>query len=253
MRQSDTLDGTTPGGANTSHTVAVELLTWLLAAVPASGSRADYLSAAIEANVLGRSTLEGRRRAVRYLRELYLLDPSRILFRSLRDLWDEDPSARPLLAGLSAYARDPVFRASAGAVLPTVPGELVTSDDLTRAVLAVFPDAYNASTAGKIGRNTASSWTQTGHLAGRRRKVRRLVIATPASATYAMLLGHLEGARGQALYETLWAQFLDADRYDMERLADLAARRGYLEMKSAGGVVEIGFRHLLREVPGDAT
>jgi hypothetical protein len=199
---------------------------------------------------LGRSTIEGRRRAVRYLRELYLLDPSRILFRALRDLWDEEPSARPLLAGLSAYARDPVFRASAGGVLPTAPGDPVTSDDLTRAVLGVFPNAYNASTAGKIGRNTGSSWTQTGHLTGRSRKVREDVTATPASAAYAMLLGHLDGDRGQALYETPWAQFLDADRHDMERLAGLAARRGYLEMKSAGGVVEVGFRHLLRDEPG---
>jgi hypothetical protein len=238
--------GTRAGGANTSHTIAVDLLSRLLDAVPVGAPHEDYIRAAVDANVLGRSTLEGRRRAVRYLRELYLLEPARVLFRALRDLWDQDLVAQPLIAGLSAYARDSVFRASAAGLLPVPPGAPVTSEDLTNAVLAVFPDTYNAGTAGKIGRNTGSSWTQTGHLSGRRHKVRRRVEATPASAAYALLLGHLEGKRGQALFDTCWTAFLDASPHEMASLADAAARHGYLEVRSAGGVVEIGFRHLLR-------
>src|SRR4051812_4720478 len=90
-----------PGGTNTSHTIAVDLLTSLLAALPAAATREDYERVAVEENVLGRATRAGRARTFRYLRELYLLDPSRLLFRALRDLWDEDPSARPLLACLA--------------------------------------------------------------------------------------------------------------------------------------------------------
>jgi hypothetical protein len=91
------------------------------------------------------------------LRELYLLEPSRLLFRALRDLWDEDATAQPLLARLVALARDSGFRASAAAVLPVPPGARVTSDELTAAVTAHFPGVYNAGTAAKIGRNTGSS------------------------------------------------------------------------------------------------
>jgi hypothetical protein len=246
----DVIDGTNPGGANTSHTIAVDLLKRLLDAVPTRASRGEYLDAAIEDNVLGRATAEGRRRTVRYLRELYLLDPHRILFRALRDLWGEDADAQPLLAGLASFARDSVFRASACAVLPVEPGIGVSSEDLTEAVTTAFPGVYNVSTADKIGRNTGSSWTQSGHLVGRSRKVRRRVDLRPASAAYALLFGHLEGLRGQALFETSWTQFLGATPHDMHGLADLAARRGYLELKSSGGVVEIGFRHLLRPMEG---
>lgn len=242
-----------PGGANTSHTIAVELLSRLLTNVPAGAPHEDYLAAAIDENVLGRSTVEGRRRAVRYLRELYLLDSTKVLFRALRDLWDQDSRAQPLIAGLSAYTRDSVFRASATGLLPVLPGATVTSNDLTKAVLEVFPGAYNEGSAAKIGRNTGSSWTQTGHLSGKRHKVRRRVEATPASATYALFLGYLEGKRGQALYDTCWSAFLDASPHDMASLADAAARRGYLELRSAGGVVEIGFQYLLRpELKGGA-
>jgi len=248
--QADIVDGRSPGGANTSHTIAVDLLTRLLAGVPQTGSLDDYLTAAVEGNLLGRATVEGRRRAVRYLREVYLLDSRRVLFRALRDLWAEDPAAHAQLAGLSAYARDSVFRASGGAVLPLLPGSSVLSDDLTTAVTVAFPGAYNESTAGKVGRNTASSWTQTGHLVGRTKKVRTKIEATLPAAAYALLIGHLEGSRGQALYDTSWTCFLDTSPHDMASLADGAGRRGYLEVRNAGGVVEIGFRHLLRRQNG---
>jgi len=249
--QAGITDRARPGGANTSHTIAVELLSSLLAAVPPGATRDSYLQAATEANVLARSTVEGRRRTVRYLRELYMLDTTRTLFRALRDLWDEEEPSRPLIAGLCAYARDSVFRASAGGVLPLAPGSRVSSEDLTRAVVEVFPDVYNEGTAAKIGRNTASSWTQTGHLAGRQNKVRTRVVASPASVTYALLLGHLEGRRGQSLFDTEWTGFLDTSPSEVASMTEAASRRGYLELRSAGGVVEIGFRHLLRPGLGD--
>lgn len=248
----DIVSGKVPGGANTSHTIALAHLTSLLAGVPASATRRDYEDAAVHQNLLGRTTFEGRRRTFRYLRELYLLDPQRILFRSLRDLWDEDPRSRPHLGGLSALARDSAFRATADQVLSAPPGAIVTADDLAGAVQDAFPSAYNASSAAKIGRNTASSWTQTGHLAGRTRKTRQPIVPTPVSATFAVLLGFLQGARGQALFDTLWTRFLDATPREIEHLASEASQRGYLELRSAGGVVEVSFRHLLRPLEGES-
>ncbi|WNI14278.1 hypothetical protein [Actinacidiphila sp. ITFR-21] len=246
LARSDIVAGDRAGGANTSHTIALELLGRLLATVPGGASAGDYHRAAVDDNVLGRSTLEGRRRAFRYLRELYLLDPSRLLFRALRDLWDEDPAARPLLAGLAALARDSVFRASAAAVVPAPPGTVVSSADLARAVAAAFPGSYSGASVAKIGRNTGSSWTQTGHLRGRTGKTRVRVEARPAAAAFALLLGHVQGARGQGLFTTRWAGFLDRDAHELTALVERAGLDGYLENRSAGGVVEIGFRHLLR-------
>jgi hypothetical protein len=247
----DILDGDAPGGTNTSHTIAVAHLSSLLAFLPPTSTRRDYEAAAVEQNLLGRATVEGRRRTFRYLRELYLMDPSRILFRALRDLWDEDLESQRLLAGLSALARDSVFRASAKGLLAVAPGTAVAAEDLAGFVTAVFPGAYNDATAAKIGRNTASSWTQTGHLQGRQSKTRQKVEGRPAAATYALLLGHLQGERGQSLCDSLWTRFLDATPREIESLAEAASHRGYLELRSGGGVLEIGFRHLLRPLEGN--
>ena len=54
------------------------------------------------------------------------------------------------------------------------------------------------------------------------------------------------GMRGQALFETLWASVLDQPT---SHLVDLAAARlpaGMLELRHAGGVIDVGFRELLR-------
>lgn len=242
----DIVSGHVPGGTNTSHTIAIGHLASLLSAVPMASDLADYEIAALEHNVLGRATTEGRRRTFRYLRELYLLNANRVMFRAMRDLWDEDEQSQPLLAGLSAMARDSVFRASAPGLLALGEGAQVTADMLTGFVEAAFPHAYNEGTAAKIGRNTASSWTQTGHLHGRTTKTRQRVEPRPAALAFALLLGHLQGSRGQSLYDTQWTRFFDADLREIEAVAGVAGQRGYIELRSGGGIVEIGFRHLLR-------
>ncbi|MDP9459006.1 MAG: hypothetical protein M3Q22_01725 [Actinomycetota bacterium] len=235
-----------PGGTNTSHTIAVDLLTSLLAATPPTATGGDYERVAVEENVLGRATRAGRARTFRYLRELYLLDPTRLLFRALRDLWDEDVAAQPLLACLTALVRDSAFRATSHAVLSSPVGASVDAGALTGAVVKRYPDVYNVATAAKIGRNTASSWTQSGHLEGRSNKRRRRPLVAPSSTTLSLLLGHLSGLRGEALFSSSWARVLDVPPEEVRRLAADASRRRYLELKDGGGVVEIGFRHLLR-------
>jgi len=240
--------GEVSGGTNTSHTIVVGGLTALLDAVPAAAPPAAYEQAALEANVLGKATDGARWRTYRYLRELYLLRPDSLLFRALRDLWPVDPPARPLLAGLCALARDAVFRASSAAITSSSPGDTLGSADLADAIGEQFPTSYSAGTLAKTGRNTFSSWEQTGHLAdaGRAAKVRTRAICRPADVAYALLLGHMEGVRGRALFDTLWARVLDQPMSHLLDLAASASQHGMLELRQAGGVVEVGFRELLR-------
>ena len=96
-------------------------------------------------------------------------------------------------------------------------------------------------------RNSASSWTQSGHLNGRMRKVRKRVEPPIAAVTYALLLGFLLGHRGAALLHTLWAQLLDLGEGRILELAIDAKRMGLLEMSQAGGVMMISFNTLLTE------
>src|SRR5687767_11989362 len=112
---------TRAGGANSSHTILLPALSRVLASVEYRADAEAYERALVDDNVLGKGTAESRRRTLRYLKELYLLRPDSILFRALRDVWTDDPAGQPLLACLCALARDPLFRASAPAVLDADP------------------------------------------------------------------------------------------------------------------------------------
>lgn len=244
--------GNRSGGTNTSHTIVVPALVTLLGAVKPDADASTYEQAVIKQNVLGKATAGSRQRTLRYLRELYQLRPDSILFRALRDLWPDDPLGQPLLAGLCALARDAVFRASASAILDSNPGDEVTSRDLAEAVEKVFPTAYRETTLAKIGRNTASSWEQDGHLAAiaRTEKVRRRPVCTPSTTAYALLLGHLEGVRGAALFETIWSRALDQPRSHLIELARVASQRSLIDFRHSGGVTDVGFTELLRPMEG---
>jgi hypothetical protein len=76
-------------------------------------------------------------------------------------------------------------------------------------------------------------------------------IVPAADVAYALLLGHVEGRRSQALFETRWALVLDQPTSHLLDLAATASQHGMLELRHAGGVIEVGFRELLR--PFDPT
>lgn len=242
------------GGPNTSHTIVLSALEAVLDAVPAEATHVEYERAALEGNVLAKQTEGARRRTFRYLKELYLLRPDALLFRALRDLWEDERDAQPLLAGLCALARDAVFRASSPAIIESSPGDGLTSRELADAVGEHFPTSYRGSTLAKIGRNAFSSWEQTGHLAPGRRatKVRTRATCRPANIAYALMLGYIQGIRGQALFETLWAKVLDQPTSHLFDLASLASQRGLLEFRHGGGVVEVDFHELLRPFQGES-
>ena len=248
MMGQEIVPGDRSGGATTSHTILIRALATLLDVVDRSADANAYRRAVLEQNVLGKKSDGARKRTLRYLRELYLLRPDSILFRALRDLWTDEPTGQPLLAGLCALARDPVFRSSAQAILPANPGDEVVSEDLAEAVEKEFPTAYSESTLAKIGRNTSSSWEQTGHLeaVARTAKVRRRPICTPSTTAFALMLGHLEGVRGAALFDTVWARVLDHPRHHLFEMAAVAAQRSLIDFRHSGGITDVGFAQLLR-------
>ena len=252
-RAAEIVPGDVPGGPSTSQTMMVSSLQQLLALLPPDAPPDAYRSAVMEDNALGKDTTSGREWAFRQLRRYYALDPRSLLFRALRDLWTTDTPGQRLLALLCAMARDPVLRASSSVILAAEPGEVVRPSEIEAAIETAFPGAYKESTRRTTAQKVASSWSQSGHLDSDKptQKVRVLVDPTPAAVAYALLLGYLQGARGQALFETLWAKILDRPTSRLVELAATASQRGMLEFRTAGGVVEIGFRELLRPLEGE--
>ena len=237
------------GGTASPHitrTIMLEELRTLLAACPPHSTRSDYRLAVVDNNVLLRKTATTRRKTFVVLGQLYALDPAVLLFRALRELWDADSSAQPLLATLCALARDPTFRATAAPVLDTPHDAQVEYQQLSDAARRVFADRFSAHSLRSIGKNAASSWQQVGHLRGRLRKTRQRAVCRPTAVAYALLLGYVCGERGDGLFETFWCRVLDASAGELRAQAVAASQQGWLEYRHAGGVTDVTFSHLLR-------
>jgi hypothetical protein len=234
-------------GSHSSRTMMLSELRLLLGSCSPATDIEGYRSAIVEQNSLLKKTGATRRKSFRHLRELYGLDPSLVLFRALRDLWDQDTEGQPVLALLCAIARDPSLRATTQIILDAPESSTITSEMMAKAVEDRFPGRLMASTLAKIGRNTASSWTQSGHLVGRTAKARVMVQSHPVALAYALLLGHLCDVRGEALFHTLWAKVLDVPVHALQTQAVLASQQGWLEYRQSGAVTEITFDYLLRD------
>ena len=236
-----------PTGTHLSRTLQLEELRTLLAGLPPCATEDDYKEAAIDQNLLGKPTASARRITFERLRELYGLDPDLLAFRALRDLWDADETAQPLLALLCATARDPILRAMTPFVLRLPVGASVAPDELSEEAEQQFPGKFVQSSRNRLGRNASSTWEKAGVLSGRQRKQRAKPRVRSTSLAYALLLGDLCGKRGQALFTTLWTSMLDAPIHELRELAVVASRQGWIEYRAAGDVVEVSFRHLMRE------
>ncbi len=185
--------------------------------------------------MLGKRTATTREHTVRKLKALYGLDPAVPIYAVMRRIWQEDADGHPMLALLCAVARDPLLRASVDTVLDTPLGAEVTRENLDATVRASF----SRSTRDAIVSHLASSWTTAGFLSGGMTKTRTRARATPGAAAYALALGFMEGGRGSLLLTTPWTRVLDCPTDEVLALVRQAARRGWVEYRAAGDVVDL--------------
>jgi hypothetical protein len=211
----------------------------LLRAVPRDSERTAYEVAVLEDNVLGKATASNRRLSLQRLTELYGIDPRVPVFLVLRRLWDLDAPGRPLIALLVALARDPLLRATADYVLSLREGAEVSTVEFLASIRDHVETRLNDAILDKVRRNVGATWTHSGHLSGRVRKVRRPVAASIGPVAMALWLGSLEGKVGDELLTSFWMQVLDAPRH---RVLDLTLRLkplGLVNASVGGGVVHI--------------
>jgi hypothetical protein len=227
-------------GTHTSRTIMSAELRLLLDYVPTDANKETYKRAVVDDNILGKHTVATRKLSFQRLSELYGLDASIPLFRYMRFLWDVDIEARPLLSLLNAYARDPLLRMSAPAVLGAEPGTYINKNDIERTLIEVAGERFNPAILNKIARNAASSWTQSGHLLGRTRKQRAKLQVTPGAVALALFIGYLEGLRAQRLFDTPWTRLLEVPVHIQDFTLE-ASRRGWLDYLRVDTIVEVRF------------
>jgi len=223
----------------------LEELTLLLDKVAPAADRDAYPHAVTDDNALGKPTRTTRQMTAKRLAELYALDPANTLFRLLRHFWPADRAARPVLAFLTAAARDPLLREATPFVQAVAPGEPVTPDQIAEHLNEKYPARFKPSTALATARRLASSWAQAGFLRGKVKKTRSRPSVTPVAAAFAVLLGYLCGLRGRRLLDSAWTRLLDRPPGEVSDLVAEASRQGWLTHKAAGTVVEITFPGLL--------
>ena len=226
-------------GTHSSRTIMLAELEAVLEVTPTDATHADYASAIIEANCLSKATFATRRISVQRLRELYGLEPKLPLFRVLRRLWAIDPPGRPLLAALTAIARDPLFAATSPAIMFLPAGIELQRSTMKTSLRDVTGDRLNEAILEKACRNAASSWTQSGHLEGRTIKTRRRVIASAPVVAFALYLACAAGFRGVGIFSSAWLRMLDCDPSQGRRLAAEAKRLDLIDLRMADDVVEL--------------
>jgi hypothetical protein len=229
------------GGAHTSRTIMLKEITRLLASADARAGTEDYRRLVLSENVLGKRTQTTRQETVRRLRELYALSSKVPIFSLYRQLMKFDSQSAPLLSLLIAWARDPLLRATTPAISQASVGESVRSDDLQQALTEAYPHQYSAIILGNVARHAASSWTQSGHLTGRTKKIRSRVQPRPAVVTFALILGYVGGIAGAQLFTSVWCRLLDLNATEARSLAEQAHRQELLTLRAIGSVVEITF------------
>lgn len=240
-------------GTHTSRTIMLEDLSILLASAADTTRREDFTRLIVDENVLGKSTASTRRITAQRLSELYALDTSVVIFRALLRLWPIDHNAHAALALLCSLARDPLLRATASSVLSLRDGQGFDRDAMTAALRAHAGTRLNEAILDKVVRNSASSWTQSGHLVGRVLKRRQRIAPSMPSVTMALLLGYLQGLRGPSVLRTIWCETLDSTPEALSALATRASLAGYLRFRHAGEVVEISFPDLLTKQETEKT
>jgi hypothetical protein len=228
-----------PGGAHISRTMMLEELWVLFGKIPQSAPVELYAEAIFEKNVLSKTTESTRQKTMRHLRELYGLDEKIPLFRLLRKMHALDSASLPHLAIQIAVARDTLLRATCGFIFDNSEGERVESAGLEKAIVEAFPGQY--SDANKIARNTSSSWTQSGHLLGRNKKIRTRVNPSPAATALALFLANCCGFHGAAVFTSPWCVLLDLSADKARSIAQEAHRLGYLNLRCIGDVVDLSF------------
>ena len=235
-------------GVHLARTMMLEELRLLLSFVDdPQADKSIYVQAIENENCLSKRSGNTRSLTARHLSDLYGLDPSITIFHALRFFWKRDPDGQSLLALLCAYARDSILRSSAAFIQNHSPGQIVSRQALEKFIDHQEPGRFSKATLKSTAQNINSTWTQSGHLKGRAKKVRTQAQATPGSVSYALLLGYLNGARGESIFKTEYAGLLDCSFYRLIELATEASQKGWIVFKRLGEVIEVLFPNVLSE------
>lgn len=232
-------------GGHTARSMMYHEMLDLVCALPLAVTKDDFSRAIVDENVLAKPTQSSRKKSLRHLVELYGMDPAKTLFRVLWKFGHADIDSLPQLCLVCAYARDPQLRQSFNLVRTLRHGELLERSAMEESLELGFPGRFSPAMKKSMAQNVNTTWTYSGHLAGKARKIKQIVEPRPLSAAYAMFVGYLSGLRGERLLDSDYAALVASNRSQLLPSLSLASAQGLLSLKNAAGIVEFDFSNLL--------
>ena len=232
-------------GGHLSRSMMLPELTVLINQLPQAATLADYRTAIVDDNLLGKPTVSSRKKSFRHLVELYGLSPELTLFRVLRQLSADDPISVPLLAMTCVFCRDEQLRASFDLLSLCRSGEVLERVRMEKSLEDAFPGRFSDAMKKSLAQNVNTTWTESGHLTGRSRKVRAFPTPRQMASVYAMFAGYLFGLRGDTLLNSVFGQLVANDPSILVAHLSGASGRGLLRFRHAGGITEVDFTALL--------
>lgn len=204
-----------------------------------TGDAAVAYRSVLEDNLLGKASDAARRSSLANLIKLYgISNPPRIA-KAMAVIWEMSPPSRPLLALLCALARDPLLRDSWMSIARAQPGDLVRWPQIAEEIGRIHRDRFSPAMLKTLSQNCASTWTQSGHITGKLKKVRQRAVPTPEAAAFAVFLARQAGFGGPALVDSPWLQVLDVPQEGRMSLLRRAQGRGLVRLREAGVVLEV--------------
>jgi hypothetical protein len=230
------------GGVHIARTIMYDEMNTLLSHVDPENCEENKFKNAIEIdNCLGKRSVRSRQLTSRHLKELYILDPQKLLFRAFCFYWEKENENRAILTLLLAYARDAVLRLCTPFILKKNYDERIPRVELEKYIESKRPERYSPATLKSISQNVNSSFTKSGHLFGRTKKIRKRPEVTPAVYSFAILIGYLKGLRGEDLVTSEFVKILELSKAESISLAIIASGQGLLVVRTVGEVIDISF------------
>jgi hypothetical protein len=235
------------GGAHQSKTIMLADIGELLRAGVTEA--ADFRSTVLDENLLGKATSSARESVFRNLSSLYGLSTVPLLTKVFLRFAKNDSEGQQLLALLIALSRDPLLRDSAQTIADTAVGMPVQWPSFAARFNALHPGRFSEKMVRSLSQNCASTWTQTGHLEGNKKR-RRKVHPSAAAVALAALIATVCGFSGPAILSSGWFRILDLNPDTAMDALRSAEAHGFARVRAAGDVIEISVRQQLATTLG---
>jgi hypothetical protein len=200
-------------------------------------------------NVAGKLSKSNQAKTSRYLKQLYGFDMTDPFFSSFTWFWrNAAEQEHSIIAHLYAIRSDYLLSESIE-VVQTIPlGNKASIDLFVNNLEKYHPNRFTPATLLSVAQNIASSWKQAGFIVGKMKNIRTQPEIGFWSVTYALLLGYLEGLRGEFLLGSKYVRTLGLMSQKVRDLVTEAAKRDLIQYQYAGQVTTIMFGSLLKQL-----